>query len=53
MEVKSLGCRTDLIFPKFDGIITDRGDYLVVRSPLNPTFYWGQLPALRPPSAAG
>ncbi len=52
MDVKSLGCRTDLIFPKFDGIITDRGDYLVVRSPLNPTFYWGNfLLFARPPQA--
>jgi GNAT superfamily N-acetyltransferase len=50
MNVKSLGCRTDLIFPTFDGVLTDRGDYLVVRSPLNPTFYWGNfLLFARPP----
>ena len=50
MNIASLGCRTDLIFPKFDGIITDRGDYLVVRSPLNPTFFWGNfLLFARPP----
>jgi ribosomal protein S18 acetylase RimI-like enzyme len=43
VEVKSLGYRTDLIFPAFDGEIVDRGSYLVVRTPLNPTFYWGNF----------
>ena len=43
MQVKSLGYRTDLIFPKFDGEILDRGDYLVIRTPSNPTFYWGNF----------
>jgi GNAT superfamily N-acetyltransferase len=43
MNVKSLGYRTDLIFPAYDGEIIDRGDYLVIRSPANPTFYWGNF----------
>jgi GNAT superfamily N-acetyltransferase len=43
MQVRSLGYRTDLIFPAFDGIITDRGNYLVIQSPSNPTFYWGNF----------
>jgi GNAT superfamily N-acetyltransferase len=43
MQVHSLGYRTDLIFPAFDGQIIDRGDYLVVRTPSNPTFYWGNF----------
>jgi GNAT superfamily N-acetyltransferase len=43
MNVKSLGYRTDLIFPAFDGEIVDRGDYLVIRTPANPTFYWGNF----------
>jgi ribosomal protein S18 acetylase RimI-like enzyme len=43
MEVQSLGYRTDLIFPKFDGQIFDRGDYLVILTPTNPTFYWGNF----------
>jgi ribosomal protein S18 acetylase RimI-like enzyme len=43
MDVRSLGYRTDLIFPAFDGEILDRGDYLVIRSPTNPTFYWGNF----------
>jgi GNAT superfamily N-acetyltransferase len=43
MKVKSLGYRTDLIFPSFDGEVIDRGDYLVIRTPANPTFYWGNF----------
>ena len=43
MNVKSLGYRTDLIFHAFDGEIIDRGDYLVIRTPANPTFYWGNF----------
>jgi hypothetical protein len=53
MKIKSLGCRTDLIFPQFDGIIADRGDYLVVRSPLNPTFYWGNFLLFASPPQPG
>ena len=38
MQLKSLGNRTDLIFPKFDGLILDRGDYLVIRThPIPPS----------------
>ncbi|UCE00219.1 MAG: GNAT family N-acetyltransferase [Chloroflexota bacterium] len=43
MQVQSLGYRTELIFPAFDGEIIDRGDYLVVKTPSNPTFYWGNF----------
>ncbi len=50
MEVQSLGHRTDLIFPQFDGEITDRGDYLVILTPSNPTYFWGNyLLFSRPP----
>ena len=43
MELRSLGYRTDLIFPAYDGVILDRGHYLVIRTPSNPTFYWGNF----------
>jgi ribosomal protein S18 acetylase RimI-like enzyme len=43
MQVRSLGYRTDLFFVAFDGEVIDRGDYVVARSPLNPTHYWGNL----------
>jgi GNAT superfamily N-acetyltransferase len=50
MRVKSLGYRTDLIFPGFDGEILDCGDYLVVTTPSNPSYYWGNyLLFSRPP----
>jgi ribosomal protein S18 acetylase RimI-like enzyme len=43
MILRSLGYRTDLIFPAFDGEILDRGEFLVIRTPANPTFYWGNF----------
>lgn len=43
MNLRSLGYRTDLMFPRFDGLVVDRGDYLVVRTPSNPRFYWGNF----------
>jgi ribosomal protein S18 acetylase RimI-like enzyme len=53
MKVKSLGYRTDLIFPAFDGEILDRGSYLAVRTPSNPTFYWGNFLLFEHPPAEG
>ncbi len=53
MELQSLGYRTDLIFPSFDGEIIDRGDYLVIRTPLNPTFYWGNFLLFNHPPQEG
>ena len=50
MHIRSLGWRTDLIFPRFDGVVTDRGDYLVVRTPSNPGFYWGNFLLLDAPA---
>ena len=44
MRVTSLGFQTDLALRVLEGAkITDRGDYLVVRIPDNPTFYWGNF----------
>jgi ribosomal protein S18 acetylase RimI-like enzyme len=53
MQVHSLGYRTDLIFPRFDGLILDRGEYLVVRTPSNPTFYWGNFLLFSDPPGEG
>jgi RimJ/RimL family protein N-acetyltransferase len=39
----SLGWRTDLIFARFDGHVDDRGNHLCVRTPGNPTFWWGNF----------
>lgn len=44
MQVTSLGFQTDLALRVLEGAdVTDRGDYQVVRSPDNPTFYWGNF----------
>lgn len=53
MKPRSLAWRTDLIFPAFDGEIVDRGDYLAIRTPSNPTFYWGNFLLFGRPPAAG
>ncbi len=44
---------TDLFFPAFDGEIIDRGEYLVIRTPLNPDFYWGNFLFFMHPPAEG
>jgi GNAT superfamily N-acetyltransferase len=51
--LRSLAWRTDLIFPRFDGEILDRGHYLVIRTPSNPTFYWGNFLLFDRPPAPG
>jgi hypothetical protein len=43
LNLRSLAWRTDLIFPAFDGEIIDRGPFLVIRTPSNPSFYWGNF----------
>ncbi len=53
MHVTSLGYRTDLIFLSFDGEISDRGSYLVIRTPSNPTFYWGNFLLFSQPPQEG
>ena len=39
----SAGWRSDLIFASFDGIVAERGEALVVRTPSNPHYYWGNF----------
>jgi RimJ/RimL family protein N-acetyltransferase len=39
----ALNWQTDLIFARFDGEVHDRGDHLLVRTPGNPTFWWGNF----------
>ena len=53
MNIQSLGYKTDLFFPRFDGEVVDRGDYTVVRTPSNPTFHWGNFLLFDRPPAAG
>jgi ribosomal protein S18 acetylase RimI-like enzyme len=44
VDVVSLGYRTDLALLSLGGsLVEDRGDHLVVRSPHNPTHWWGNF----------
>jgi GNAT superfamily N-acetyltransferase len=54
VEVRSLGYRTDLMVRLLEGsVVQDRGDYLVVRSPYNPTYWWGNFLLLAAPPLPG
>jgi len=53
MEIISLGYRTDFLFHRANGVVADRGDYLVVRTPDNPTFYWGNFVYFAMPPGPG
>jgi GNAT superfamily N-acetyltransferase len=54
MRVTSLGFQTDVALRVLEGAKTaDRGDYLVVRTPDNPDFYWGNFLLLRTWPEAG
>jgi GNAT superfamily N-acetyltransferase len=54
VEVRSLGYRTDLMARLLEGsLVEDRGDYLVVRSPHNPTYWWGNFLLLAAPPQPG
>jgi ribosomal protein S18 acetylase RimI-like enzyme len=57
VQVRSLGFRTDLMLRRLSGSrIEDRGPWLVVRTPSNPGYWWGNYllltGPLRPGSAA-
>lgn len=39
----SLGWRTDLMFARFDGQVLDRGNHLLVLTPVNPAYWWGNF----------
>ena len=54
MDVVSLGFRTDLALLRLGGSeVVDKGDHLVVRSPHNPTFWWGNFLLLQRPPSSG
>lgn len=54
MDVRSLAWRTDIALLQQSGsTVSDHGDHLVVRTPENPAFYWGNFLLLAaPPPAA-
>ena len=52
MDISSLAFRTDLAMLEHSGSeVEDRGDHLVVRTPDNPTFWWGNFLLLAQPPA--
>lgn len=54
VHVQSLGFRTDLALLRLGGsTVEDRGSYVVVRTPTNPSFYWGNFLLLPAPPAPG
>jgi len=53
MELTSLALRTNLLFHRFDGRVLDRGHYLVVHSPRNPGYYYGNLLVMADPPRPG
>jgi ribosomal protein S18 acetylase RimI-like enzyme len=54
MDVISLGFRTDLALLQRGGsVVEDRGTHLVVRTPANPTYHWGNFVLLATPPEPG
>lgn len=54
MEIASLGYRTDLMIRRLSGSeISDRGSHLVIRTPTNPHFWWGNFLLIRENVRAG
>ena len=54
MHIRSLGYRTDLMIRSLEGSqVDDRGDYLVIRTPGNPSYWWGNFLLLLSPPQPG
>ncbi len=45
--IRSAALRTEIMFAELDGTVVDRGEYIVVRTPSNPTFFWGNFIVFR------
>ncbi len=39
--IRSLGYRTDIFIASFDSVVEDRGRYVLIKTPSNPGFIWG------------
>jgi GNAT superfamily N-acetyltransferase len=54
MQIQSLAFQTDLGIRRLAGAaVTDHDDYLVVETPANPNYWWGNFILLSAPPAAG
>lgn len=43
MNQTSIGYQTDIMLASFDGEVIDRPHHIVIRTPANPTFWWGNF----------
>ncbi len=53
VEIRSLMAATDVDVLPATSIVEDRGEYVVVRTPTNPTYFWGNFLLWRRPPVAG
>ncbi len=53
MNIRSLGIRTDLLFHRALGEVTERDDYLSIRYPRNPDYHWGNYLIFAAPPTPG
>ncbi len=53
MEITSLARQTDLIFSEFGGEVLHRDAYVVVRTPGNPGYHWGNYVIFAAPPTEG
>jgi GNAT superfamily N-acetyltransferase len=54
VDIRSLGFRTDIALRILEGSeCADHGDHLVIRSPANPSYYWGNYLLLASPPKPG
>ncbi len=49
MKIDSLAFQTDLFFHRFTGVVIEHDNYLVVMTPTNPGFFWGNLVYFKTP----
>ena len=52
-EINNLGYLTDAIFHHRDGEGLDRGHYYLIRTPFNPTYFWGNFILFKAPPSPG
>lgn len=53
MKLKSLGYQTELLFHNVEGEVVERPHYLVLRTPSNPGYRWGNYVIFAEPPKAG
>jgi ribosomal protein S18 acetylase RimI-like enzyme len=53
MQLKSLGFQTELLFRRFEGEVIERPHYLVLRTPKNPSYRWGNFLIFQDPPREG